>query len=155
MAAWITIYLRRSPGRLTTGQIQSGIAPADWRILGEGFGIEEDDVDRFMDGLVWNDEPLSFGQAEHRPVQIHTWADPARVEEELSELEDVPDAASERLAGTTAIVALELGISQLRTMHEAVGFEIAYWLAEAFQGLIRSPDDNWYDHDEFRWKPIP
>ena len=52
------------------------------------------------------------------------------------------------------MVALELGYSHLRTMHEVVAFEIAYWLAEHYGGMILAPDGQWYDHAEHRWEPM-
>ncbi len=154
MPAWITVYMHRDPSPITSDRVRAGISPADWWTLGEDFGLDEDEVDRFMNGLKWQDDPLSFSQEGQRPVRLHLWTDPDRIREELDELRSPPDSIQQRLLSTTAIVAMEMGGTQLRTMHEVVGFEVAYWLSKEFDGLICSPDDKWYDHDEFRWSPV-
>ena len=65
-----------------------------------------------------------------------------------------PARVRTHLTHVCSIVAIELSWMQLQTMYEIVAFEIAYWLAEAFQGLILSPDDQWYYYKANRWKPI-
>ncbi len=154
MSAWITIYMQRDPAPLSLDRIRAGISQADWWTLGEDFELDEDDVDRFMKALQWKEAPLSFSLEGQRPVGVHLWTDPDRISEELEELRSPPESVQQRLLGTSAIVALDIGGAQLRTMHEVVGFEVAYWLSEDFGGLICAPDDKWYDHDEFRWSPI-
>ncbi len=154
MPAWITTYLHRLPKDLDLDAIREGIAPADWSTLGEDFDIEAPSVDRFMKELQWSQEPLQLSQPEGRPVRIHVWTEPDRVEEELSELAPQQGRVRDHLTDTCAVVALELGFSQLSTMHEVVAFEIAYWLAERYRGVILAPDDQWYDHDQHRWEPI-
>ncbi len=154
MPAWITTYLQHEPHDLDAAAIRRGIAPADWLTLGEDFDVHADAVERFMRDLQWSDEPLQFGLPDGRPVRVRVWTGADRVEEELSELPPQQGAVREHLTDTCAIVAIELGYSQLRTMHEVVAFEIAYWLAARFAGVILAPDDRWYDHDEHRWEPM-
>ncbi len=154
MPAWITIYMPRDPSPVTVERLRKGISQADWWTLGEDFGVERSDADRFMNALKWSESPLSFFLEGQRAVRIHIWTDPDRVSEELEELRSPPASVKRRLLYTSAVVALEMGGAQLRTMHEVVGFEVAYWLSEKFDGLICDPSDKWYDHDEFRWSPI-
>jgi hypothetical protein len=124
---------------------------SDWSTLGESIGLEDDEVDTFMAALVWSDEPSRVGQPNMRPMKVHVWTDPALVRTELEELSKVP--ASVQLDGVTTVVALEFGISQLDTMLEVVGFEIAYWLAEHYDGVIKADNGAWFDHDAHRWDP--
>jgi hypothetical protein len=150
VAAWITIYMKSRkpvPGAATIyAELMS-----DWATLAETIGLEDDEVDTFMDALVWSDEPSQVGQPNKRPLQVHVWSDPDRVRTELEELSAVPDGV--KLDGVTTVVALEFGISQLETMLEIVGFEIAYWLAEHYDGVIKADNDAWFDHAAHRWDP--
>lgn len=154
MPAWITTYLQREPHDLDSEEIREGIAGADWQTLGEDFDIEAEVVNTFMAALRWSDDPLEVGQPDARPIQLHVRTSAEQVEEELSELAPQQGRVRDHLTDTCAVVALELGYSHLRTMHEVVAFEIAYWLAARFGGVILAPDDNWYDHDQHRWEPM-
>jgi hypothetical protein len=154
MPAWVTVYVQEVPQALTSEQLKNGISPADWWTLGETFGIEADAVTEFMKSLQWKDQPLSFGQVDQRPVRCYAWTTPERVREEIAELRSPPTSVRHHLAQVQAVVALEMGFSQLETMYEIVAFEIAYWLAETYRGLICGPNDRWYDHADHRWDPI-
>ncbi len=153
MPAWITTYLQRSPQELDADEVRKGIADADWWTLAEDFEIDSEAVDRFMAALGWQDEPLQVGLPDARPIKLHVWTESDRVEDELGELPPQQGPVRDHLTDTCAVVAIELGWSQLRSMHEVLAFEIAYWLAERFQGVILAPDDRWYDSGEHRWEP--
>ena len=148
MAAWITIYSKSRKPVPSLATIRDALG-SDWWTLGESIGLEEPEVDAFMASLAWSDEQV--GQPSKRPLQLHVWSEPARVRAELEELSKVP--ASVKLDGVTIVIALEFGISQLDTMLEVVGFEIAYWLAEHHDGLIKADNGAWFDHDAHRWDP--
>lgn len=159
MAAWITIYLQDAPPELSPASIQGGIDAADWWTHGELLGLDEDEVDAFMDDLKWQERPLELGAEGQRPLQFHARTDPAQIDTELAELDEVdgievPASVREHLRSTRAIVALELGFAQLETMFAVVAFEIAFWLASTGRGVIRGPDELWYDHAAHRWQPI-
>ncbi|NEO85406.1 MAG: hypothetical protein F6J87_14325 [Spirulina sp. SIO3F2] len=155
MAAWIVIYLQKAPELLTAQTICKNIESADWWTLGEDFGLEENAVNDFMETIQWSNEPLSFGQEGQRPVQFHLWTERERILEEIWELPaSTPPLIQQHLEHIQAIVALEIRISQLRTMFEVVAFESAYWLAETYVGIIQADDGQWYDYDEHRWQPI-
>jgi hypothetical protein len=159
MAAWITIYLQDPPPELSPAAIQDGIDVADWWTHGEQLGLEEHEVDEFLDRLTWQAQPLELSAEGQRPIQFHVRTDPAQIVTELDELDEldgvvVPASVRERLRSIRAIVSLELGFAQLETMFAVVAFEIAFWLAGASRGVIRGPDELWYDHAAHRWQPI-
>lgn len=161
MPAWITTYLQQIPSGLTAESVRRGIDSADWWTLGEDVGLDSDGVDAFMAQLRWaddDDDVLDFHvEPERRPVQIHVWTEPGRVAEEVQELDErvsIPSQVRRHLRDVRAVVAIELGWSQLQTMYEVVAFEVAYWLAERFGGVILSPADYWHDHADHRWNPI-
>lgn len=156
MANWVTIYLQDFVQDLDIEDIKLGVSSADWWTLGEDFDIEDNVVDDFMGTLHWKSNPLGLAQKGERPVQIHIWNKKDRIQEELEEIEDqdLPEMVQKHLTKVKTIVAIELGESQLHTMYEIIAFEIAYWLAENKRGLICSPDDAWFDHDEYRWDAI-
>jgi len=156
MAAWITIYLQDYVDSLTMNEIQKGVEPADWWTLGEWLDLEEDEVDTFMDSLIWSNDSLEIGHEGDRPIQIHIWNEPERVKEELEEALDFepPKKVCKHLKNLKTVIALEMGFPQLDTMLCSVAFEVAYWLAETKKGLIRSQDDLWFDHKKNRYDPI-
>ncbi len=159
MAAWITVYLQDAAPELNPTSIQHGIDVADWWTLGEQLDLEEDEVDAFLDGLQWQAEPLELGAEGQRPLQFHVRTEADRIREAIDELDEldevpVPAAVREHLRSIRAIIAIEFGIGQLETMFEAVGFEIAYWLAKVSRGVILGPDDQWYGLGPRRREPI-
>ena len=111
-----------------------------------------------MDNLSWQSNPLQFVEQGKRPVFFHVWEDEGRIADELEELKEkiefIPTTVKEKLTTIKSIVAIELGIIQIRTMNEVIAFEIAYWLSESKSGVILDYNDNWYDHDKNRWTPI-
>lgn len=159
MAAWITAYLQRVPPPLSPSGLQGAIVHADWWTLGERLDLDEDEIDTFLERLRWRADPLEFGYDGARPVQIHVWTDPDRIRVQLDELEHgqdppLPPSVRERLRSTRAVVALDLGVSQLESMLSVVAFEIAYHLAETCEGVIQGPDERWYDHTAPDCEPI-
>ena len=153
MASWVTIYLKEPLKNLDFEAVQKGIANADWLTLGEDFDIEEDEVNSFLEKLVWKQESLSIELEEERPIQIQVWNSDKKILAETEEL-DPPFKVQQHLANVKTIVAIEFGISQHGTMFEVLAFEIAYWLVETNDGLICSPENSWFDHDKHRWDPI-
>lgn len=160
MAARVYVFLRDPPQRLETTRIRHGIEAADWLTLGEIFKLEEDEVRAFMAGVRWHDDPLGFDREGERAVRIdlHTETDYVQILiEELDQFTKpviIPDRVRRHLRDVKGVVSIAMGAMQLRTMYETIAFEIAYWLAATFDGLILSDDDQWYDHDANRWKPI-
>lgn len=161
MAAWVTIYLRDLVAKLSLVALWRDLAGLpDWHMLAETLGIEDAEVDAVISHLVWSDDPLEIRLEGRRPLQFHVWSAPDRVREEVFELDQiagapaVPASVRGHLASVQSIIAIELGASQLDTMFEIVAFEVAYYLAEQHNGLIRGPNDAWFDHAAHRWNPI-
>jgi hypothetical protein len=161
VAAWVTIYLRDRVAELSLVALQRDLAgQPDWHMLAETFEIEDDEVDAVIDHLVWSDEPLEIRLENRRPLQFHVWSAPDRVREEVAELDQIagapsiPPSVRAHLASIQSIIAIEMGSSQLETMFEIVAFEVAYYLAQQHRGLIRGPNDAWFDHAQHRWDPI-
>ena len=157
----MTIYLRERVTELSLVALQRALARLpDWHTLAESFEIEEAEVDAVIDHLVWSDDPLEIRLAGRRPLQFHVWSTPDRVREEVLELDQIagtpaePASVRAHLASIQSIIAIEMGASHLNTMFEIVAFEVAYYLAEKHRGLIRGPNDAWFDHAAHRWKPI-
>ena len=159
MAVRITVFLRNTPERLDAKAIQEGLSPVDWLTLGEYVGLEEDEVEALMDGLRWRDDPLGFESEGQRPVRVEHHAKPETVKALVEELDQsdrlkIPRRVRRHLGGVTSVVSFDMEFSQWGTMYETVAMQAAYWLAEEFDGLILSNDDQWYDHDANRWNPI-
>ena len=156
MAAWVTVYMNKRMRLAGASAIKRRMPMPDWWTLGEEVGVEEEDVDAFLASLTWSDEPFEIrAKGERRPLQLHVWTSAERVREEVAELgDDVPASVKRHLERTKMIVAIEMGFSQLETMFEVVAYEVAYWLAEQGEGVIRGANDAWFDHDAHRWDPI-
>ena len=157
MPAWITIYLQDLPSTLEMSDVKKGVAQADWLTLAESMDIEDDDAQAFMDAVQWRKTPFEVGLEGARPLQIHLWDTADRIAEEVEEIieeVEVPSRVAAHLSHVKAIVALEFAIDQMGTMIEVIGFEIAYWLAETYNGLILAPEDDWFDAGDHRWDPI-
>jgi hypothetical protein len=158
MAAWITTYLRQPRRIPAAATIKRQMPMPDWWTLAENFNIDKAEVDRFLASLSWTNKPSEIRAEKQRALRLHVWTDAKRVRAELAELDEVkgpvPVSVRPRLAGVKAVVAIELGFSQLETMFEVVGFEIAYWLAETRDGVIKGPNDAWFDHTAHRWNPF-
>jgi hypothetical protein len=123
--------------------------------LGRRLGLSAKEVNEFMPKVQWSESPLKFCLEGQRPVRITIDSELEKVRfyvEELNEIRDlkIPRRVRQYLDGCKAIVSFEMGISQLRTMHETIAFEVAYWLSEKFNGVILSDDNKWYDHDTNR-----
>lgn len=159
MAAWITIYLQEPLSLTGAAAIQREMPMPDWWTLGESLDLEEDEVDAFLATLAWRDDPFEIHCEGRRPLQFHVWTDADRLRTEIEELDEieglvVPPSVREHVKSVRMIVAIEMGFTQLETMFEVVAFEVAYWLAERGKGVIKGPNDAWFDHDQHRWDPI-
>jgi hypothetical protein len=154
--AWITVYLRDPTAIPPVEEINTRL-DSDWYTLGEQYGLDEDTVDAFLASLEWHgDEIRSDGR---RPLQFWITTDAAGVRERIEELGlpdlSIPAAVRAHLAGVRQTCAIELAFTQLDSMYEAVCFEVAYWLCDTRDGVIRGPQDSWFNHADHRWNPFP
>ena len=163
MAAWLTVYCSRAVSHLTADDILAGIdnAQIDFHTIAEGFGIEDEKVvDQALARLRIEavSEPegvkfrLRYRPPTFRPILIHVWDEPGRVqterEEGLEQLEEVKGKAVKRVRShldqVAEVVALELGWSQLEDMGIVLAGQVAEYLATIGDGLIRDQNEDWW-----------
>jgi hypothetical protein len=162
MAAWLTIYCTRSVASITADDLISLLNDLDLYTIAEGFGIEDEEevVDHALAHL--RIEPVSkpkgvkfvvhYKPGKSRPVYVHLWNDPKRVqterEEALELLNNVrgrPVAGMRRrIAACVEVVALELGLKQVEDVGLVLAVQIAEFLAGEGAGLGRDHNDNWW-----------
>ena len=160
MAWWLTIYCRKPVSHLTAADIARGLvdedpaatAGGDYYTAAEGYGIEDEAVvDAALDRLTveaMSDKPLDLQvrYGARRPLVVHLWHEPGRLAEVLAETNQErspPDSVKSRLAETVEIVAIELGLSQLRTMGIVIACELARFFAQHGDALVVDDDDAW------------
>jgi hypothetical protein len=163
MAAWLTVYCARSVAHVTAEDLIAVICDLeDPYTLAECYGIEDEEeaVDRAMKHL--RIEPVAGPQGgkisvrykppDARPVLLHVWSRPKRVQTErdeaLEQFEDVSGRNVARvrkhLADCVEVAALELGWTQLEDMGIVFASVIAEFLAVEGNGLIRDQNEDWW-----------
>lgn len=171
MAWWFTVYCATNVGELSPAQVLAGLrdqdptasAGVDYDTLAEGYGIDDEAA------VATAVSSLRFGEASRsgvdgdlhyqpgdgaRPLVLHHWTTAERVAEELEEAEDgrqIPAAAVQRLRATKAIVAVELGYSQLEDMGIVIATELVRYLVQKSGGLAVDDDDQWFDVRDGAW----
>jgi hypothetical protein len=160
MAYWITVYCRVMVAPATPQQLldgiqggdQSALAGVDYATLAEDYGLAEADAARAQSAL--NVEALesncnyqvTYGAAE-QPLIVRLWRDPTRLEQEIAEITERagkhPVEAVQWVRSSTAVVAIELTMSQIRDMGIVIAYEIARYVAQRFEGLILTDDERW------------
>ncbi len=161
MAAWFTVYCSRSVEHVTVAEIQSEINGWDFHTAAEMYGIDSDEVvdqalaslkldrDDGTDGVRFR---LTYGQPGFRPILIHIWSDPERIEEEREEAEerlarvhgDGKEVILSHLGRIVEVVALELGLGQLEDMGVVLAGMVSEYLARVGDGLILDPYNGWW-----------
>lgn len=159
MAAWFTVYCVQPVADLTAAGLRTGIEHDDYHILAESFGIDDDDaVDRAVRVLrvVPAARPagvrfrVRYGTT--RPLLVHIWDSPERLATERDEALEQFDSSSGRapprirkhLDSLAAVVAVEMGGSQLDDMGIVFGCLLSEHIAATRDGLIRDPHDAWW-----------
>jgi hypothetical protein len=165
MAAWLTVYCKRSLAHVTAAAIAGALADADLHTRAEGYDLPEEQADaalanlrvEAMDSSDGRFCKVSYRPGQSRPLFVYRWAAKDGVDEELAEaLEDLsPDAELIRpvLAQTVEVAAVELGWNQVEDMGLVLGVEIARYLAEQGEGLLKDQEDDWWLLDG-HFKPI-
>lgn len=164
MAAWFTVYSRKSLQHITADDLAGYLhgPTVDWYILSESFGIEDDEVVRravagmqvvSVTGKLGERFEVRYRPRKYRPLVVYLWTDPARVQEELTETEEnYLEGRRDRgvnqvrtaLSGVTEVAAIELGLGQLEDMGLVIAGQVTEYLAEVCGGLIRDTDDQWW-----------
>lgn len=157
MSQRITLFLQQPLPSLGAQDLQTALADVDWRTLGKTMGLEDEAVDDFGESVSWGNAPITLGRKGERPLVIHVWREADRIAEELAEVAasgTLPIGIKERLDSVKAAVGIEMGFCHFDNLFEVVAFEIAYALAERWEGVIWAPGGEWYDHDNHRWEPF-
>ena len=151
MPAWLTVYVRESVGSLTPKESLSELRRADFDTLAEVHEIDEalvDDLDDHLriTGEVLGDAEVHYKPPEFRPITLHHWTEPARVEEELEEAKeggDLPKKIATVLGKVREVVALELGFGMYKDMGIVLAWEIARIVARKGRGVVKDDDGHW------------
>jgi len=153
MPAWISVYCTQAVGEIKPGQLLEDIRDNDFWTLAEQYDVDEDLVDPALAQLRLVPDKSGFElhyRAEgERPLVIHYWAAPERVEEEIDEVLESLDGAAgapriaDHMQKVQAVIGIEMGASQLTDMGVVLAYEIARWFGSHRGGLIKGDDDNW------------
>jgi len=161
MAAWFTVYCTRSVDHVTATDIRSEIDRWDFPTAAEAYGIDgEETVHQGLASLKL--EPLDgsgqvrfqlrYGPPNRRPILLHVLSDPESVKEVREEAEELLERVGgegevrirSHLDRMVAVVALELGWSQLEDMGVVFAGRVSEYHALIGEGLIRDPYDVWW-----------
>jgi len=158
LPARVQVYCRR-PVTLTVGALRQLVADTDWETLAEHDDLDDDVIAASLPVRVaagddaapcWTAD-LEYGQG-RRSIQLSYDDEPAVIAERLEELEELldehhPDMADqllERLAPTVADFGFEMGLDQPADLGGLIAAVVAFWIAEAGDGLIDFYGDEWY-----------
>jgi hypothetical protein len=161
MAAWLTVYCTRSVSHVGAGDLLKSLDVIDFYTVAEGFGIEDEAaVEQALAQL--RVEPVSepegarfclrYRPTTFRPVLVHLWAEPGKVQEACDEtLEQIHgrkgrgiSRVRSHLARIVEVVAVELSWGQTEDMGVVLGGQVAEFFAPAGGGLIRDQNDDWW-----------
>jgi hypothetical protein len=164
MAAWITVYCKRSLAGAIPDQIQRCVSEADWSTLAEGYGIEDEKTVRAaLNHLRIESQDDRRGEAHCiyyrrdrpkgcRQIECERWAEPAMVKQEVAQA--LVSLRGKRGGGVKRIrehlhkvietVAFELGWDQLEGVAVVLTYEMARCLAYYARGLIEDHEDQWW-----------
>jgi len=172
MPIWMTVYCRKPLSDLTPQQVLDGIqgndpvAPAgvDYWTLAEDYGIDEDLVDEELSTL--SVSPLRGGDegyevrygAREQPLAIRRWHDPTRVAEEIQEIleqaDRQPEEAIRRVHASREVIGVEMRPGHLRDMGVVIAYEVARYLAQKGDGLIRTDEERWLEVKQGAFEPL-
>ncbi|MFK8003149.1 MAG: hypothetical protein AB8H86_26500 [Polyangiales bacterium] len=171
MSSWITVYCRVPVGGLSSAAVLSGIragdenarAGVDYFTLAEQYeGVNDDDdaVSAALSGLrlcesdvqteglsrstVAGGLRLHYGAT--KPVILHHWNEPGRLDEELQECRhrQPSEVANQMLSACCEIVGIELQASQLRDFGVVLAYELARYLAQKGDAVLVDDEGRWF-----------
>jgi hypothetical protein len=161
MAIRYTVYCKRSVAAVTPEQLLAGVQVADLHTIAENDDIPDDViVDALGQLRIENVDPIGFRfyrfcyrPAGKRPIDVERWQNAEEVQgvvaEVLASLADDGHPALARirthLQQTVDIVDASFGSSPEEQMAPVLASEVARWLAEKFDGIIRAADDTWWE----------
>ncbi|MBL8809503.1 MAG: hypothetical protein JNM43_04935 [Planctomycetaceae bacterium] len=150
MPSWITAYCPVTIDDVTPESLAT-LRENDFWTLAEDYGVGDEQVspalklfriEKSKDGF-----QLIYRPAGERQLAIRCWTSPDRVAEEIAEVKDLPGDSNppliDSIAATRAVVAVELGASQMTDMGIVFAYEVARWLGSHKNALIKGVDDDW------------
>ena len=169
MAAHYTVYCRQSVADVTAPELLEGVQIADLYTIAEFDDVPDEVIESALDQLrIENIDSngfrfyrLCYRPADRRQIDVERWQTPEEVRGVVAEvLENLEaekhpllDRISTHLKDTVDIVDASFGSSEEEMMAPILASEVARWLAEKFDGLIRAADDSWWqlgDHGEYQ-----
>jgi hypothetical protein len=155
VASWISVYCRKSVGRITTAQLLDGIrdrdpkahAGVDYYTLAEDYDVGEPAVRAALVKLAiedhdpFDDYMVSYGV--RRPVFVRRWTNASPHVEEAIERTPPSPALAKRLRASREAIGIELGASQLSDFGIVVAYEVARYLAQKGDGVIADLQHRW------------
>jgi hypothetical protein len=167
MSIWIRAVCTKSLGGLTVEDLRRGTEAADFLMMAEGQGLEDEEGEAAEEALRFEGAPGELVEARmyYRPdnpdglfIAVTRWrGEQARGEaQELLELmEDRADAGGKRirdvLARTVETVAFCLKQSDSDGMGWPIAWHTAMWLASKGEGLVEA-DGDWWDPEA--WETV-
>lgn len=167
MSIWIRALCTRSLGALAVDDLRRATADADFFMMAENHGLEDEEGEAAEDALRFEGAPGELTEAKmfYRPdnpdglfVSVSRWrGEQARGEaQELLELiEDRSDAGGKRirdvLSCTVESVAFCLKQSDADGMGWPIAWHTAMWLAGKGEGLVEA-DGVWWDPES--WESV-
>jgi hypothetical protein len=174
MAIRYTVYCKRSVAGVTPQQLLAGARVADLYTIAENDDIPNEVIEDALRQLrIENVDPsgfrfyrLCYRPTGKRQIDVERWQTEDEVravsDEVLEDLEAKGHSAVERIRAhlqqTVDIVNASFGSSPGEQMAPVLASEVARWLAEQFDGIIRAADYSWWElgpryHEYQRLRP--
>ena len=166
MAASYTAYLMRSCADLAPRELLAGTREADLHTIAED-DVSDDAV--ILDALkqlrIENVKPpgfvfyrLSYRPEGLRQIDVERWPTLEATQGAIAELVETLEAARHpllprlrpHLEACVDIVDARFGSSRGEAMAPILASEVARWLAEKYNGIIRAADDTWWKLGRYR-----
>jgi len=150
MPLWVTAYCSESIDDVTTESLGS-MRENDYWTLAEDYDVDDELVSPALNLFKITEAKdgfqLSYRPDGERQLAIRCWTTPERVAEEISEVKESigtsNPALAESIAAAKAVVAIELGASQMKDMGIVFSYEVARWFGTHKNAFIKGVDDDW------------
>jgi hypothetical protein len=156
-----TVYCTKSAAHVTPEQLLAGVREADLLTIAENDDVPDDVAETAVSNLAITDlqpeRPFTFYRLIYRPgpvrqIDVERWSSPDEVEGDIAELLEDLEAGAEpllprirpHLESVVDVVSASFGSAPGEAMAPILASEVARWLAEHFDGIIRAADDTWW-----------
>jgi hypothetical protein len=169
VAVRYTVYCKQSVAHVTPEQLLAGVREADLPTIAENDDIPDDAIISALGSLLIEDvKPggfcwyrLCYRPSGLRQIDVERWQTPEEVRgvatEVLGDMQDDGHPAFARirvhLEEVVDIVDASFGSAKGEEMAPILASEVARWLAEKYDGIIRAADGSWWclgKHDEYK-----